>query len=75
MHLLGTDMDKLHEMIPKEHLPKDFGGTRELPHSHFLDVLQKKEQESGMIGGFAIPFSVEDPTGQLRRASAAEATA
>lgn len=28
-----------------------------------------------MIGGFAIPFSVEDPTGAKRRAAAAAAAA
>ena len=33
----------------------------------FPPVSQRREKSTGMIGGFAVPFSVEDPTGARRR--------
>lgn len=40
----------------------------------YLNELEKKEKETGMLGGFAVPMSVDDPTGEKRRAAAASAT-
>jgi len=68
LHLLGNKLDELHKIVKPEDLPTDFGGTLNEPLTAFLDNMEKIEKEKGYIGGFAIPLSVDDPTGAKRRA-------
>lgn len=79
LQVLGKDLAALHKLVPAENLPTGpFGGTLEEPPSAFLDALAAREAAAAaagepvaMLGGFAVPFSVEDPTGAKRRAAAA----
>jgi hypothetical protein len=71
LHLLGNDLETLHKAVAAEGLPQDFGGTLNESQTAFLDMCEAKEKEHGTIGGFAIPFDVEDPTGEKRRKSMA----
>jgi hypothetical protein len=73
LHLLGKDLDALHKVVPPAGLPRDFGGSSDEPLSLYLDNMERLEKERGSIGGFAIPMSVDDPTGAVRRAKAAAA--
>lgn len=68
LHLLGNKLDELHKIVKPEDLPHDFGGTLDEPFTAFLDKMEAIEKEKGYIGGFAIPLSVDDPTGEKRRA-------
>jgi hypothetical protein len=75
LHLLGGDLSALHAAVPPAGLPRDFGGTLDEPLTQFLDDMAAKEAATGMIGGFAFPLAVDDPTGEARRAQAAAAAA
>jgi len=64
--MLGKDVSALHKFVDPSGLPEDFGGKRSIDLSKFLDDLENEEKRTGNIGGFAVPFSVEDPTGEKR---------
>lgn len=74
LHLLGKDVSALHKFVDPSGLPADFGGSRSMDLSAFLDELEKLEKRDGEIGGFAIPFSVDDPTGVKRGIRAVDAS-
>ena len=69
--LLGNNFSRLHAAVPPEALPAEFQGTLQEAKSAWLDDRARDEAEKGMIGGFALPLDVEDPTGERRRASMA----
>lgn len=71
LHLLGQNTAALHEVVDPANLPPEFGGTLDEPLTKFLDDMEAQEKATGMIGGFAFPLSVEDPTGAKRRAAPA----
>ena len=75
LKLLGKDLAALHAIVPAAVLPAAFGGTvsdaDEPPDWLLSDMRRRQHEGSGMIGGFALPLSVEDPTGEKRRALAA----
>lgn len=73
--LLGTDLPKLHAVVPPDVLPAEFGGTLTEAPSAWLDRLEAIERETGMLGGFAVPLRSDDPTGSRRREAAAAAKA
>jgi retinaldehyde-binding protein 1 len=75
LHILGKDVSALHKFVDPAGLPSDFGGQRSVDLSAFLDELEKVEKQKWNIGGFAIPFSVEDPTGEKRGIQSAEMSA
>ena len=66
LHMLGKDVQALHKFVDPVGLPEDFGGKRSIDLSKFLDDLENEEKRTCSIGGFAVPFSVEDPTGEKR---------
>jgi hypothetical protein len=71
LRLLGKDLAALHALIPPASLPVEFGGCATEPRDWLLQDMRRQERETGSIGGWALPLSVEDPTGSLRRAQAA----
>lgn len=74
--LLGTDLARLHAVVPAASLPPAFGGTLIEAPGAFLDRLEAKVAAAGgMMGGFMLPLQVNDPTGAQRRAAAAAAGA
>ncbi len=72
--MFGDDLEKLNEFVPVEKLPSAFGGARSFPQSQFLDEMEQKEREIGVIGGFVFPLSVDDPTGEARKTARANET-
>lgn len=75
VHLLGNDLPALHAAIDPANLPPEFGGTGTMGWDDWLNAAVEQEKTTGMIGGFALPLDVNDPTGEVRRAAAAAATA
>jgi len=78
LRLLGADLPALHAIVPREVLPPEFGGTLSdsaEPADWLLADMRRRERDRGSIGGWALPLSVEDPTGAVRRAAAAAAVA
>lgn len=37
----------------------------------YLDELEQREKSEGMLGGWAVPVQVDDPTGEKRRSAVA----
>jgi hypothetical protein len=75
LRLFGRDLAALHAIVPPSSLPAEFGGTASEPRDWLMQELREKERTTGSIGGWAVPLSVEDPTGEKRRAAAAAAAA
>ena len=78
LRLLGSDLAALHAVVPAAVLPPAFGGTlrdEDEPADWLLADMRRREREGGMIGGWALPLSVEDPTGEARRQRAAATAA
>lgn len=79
LRLLGSDLAALHAVVPAAVLPPAFGGTlrdEDEPADWLLTDMCRREREGGgMIGGWALPLSVEDPTGEARRQRAAAVAA
>ena len=75
LQLLGSNLAALHKLVPAAVLPAAFGGTlvdADEPSDWLIAGMRRREHEgSGSIGGWALPLSVEDPTGEKRRAQAA----
>jgi hypothetical protein len=75
LKLLGSDLTALHALVPPASLPAEFGGCAPEPRDWLLQAMRRQERETGSIGGWALPLSVEDPTGEVRRRKAATAAA
>jgi len=75
VHLLGSRMSELYEAVDPAVLPPAFGGTNIDTYDRYLLEVEDRERRTGRIGGFAIPFSVEDPTGAGGAGAAAAAAA
>lgn len=73
LRLFGSDLAALHALVPADVCPPAFGGTAQEGFDTHLNELEAREKATGMLGGFAVPMSVEDPTGEKRRAAAAAA--
>ena len=70
--LLGTDLPRLHAIVPAAGLPPAFGGTNAEPQLAWLDRLEAEVAKAGgKLGGFQLPLRVDDPTGAARAAAAA----
>jgi CRAL/TRIO domain len=67
--MMVGDVKGLEEFIPLSEIPVEFGGELDYAFDGFLDEMEKLEKSTGMIGGFALPLSVDDPTGEKRRAA------
>jgi len=65
--LIGSDLATLHTVVPPSVLPAPFGTLEETPTA-WLDKMEEQEKSVGVLGGFAFPLRVEDPTGEKRRA-------
>jgi len=75
VHLLGNDLPALHAAIDPANLPPEFGGTGTMGWDEWIDSAVEQEKKTSMLGGFALPLDVNDPTGEVRRAAAATAAA
>lgn len=79
LRLLGGDLAALHALVPPAALPPAFGGTlsdaAEPPDWLLADMRRREREGDGCIGGWALPLSVEDPTGEARRRARAAAPA
>lgn len=62
--MLGHDVSKLHELVDPAVLPPLFGGTLVEAEDAAIDRWVAKEKRQGHVGGFAVPFSVDTPTGK-----------
>lgn len=75
LKVIGTDYEVLYKLVAKKDLPTDFGGDYAGDIASFLNDMQAKEESQGQIGGWAMPMSVEDPTGKNRAQPMKEAQA
>ena len=77
LFLLGEDFTALRALVPADRLPPSLGGScaaEDGPDRIFARLLDA-ERATGMIGGWALPLQVDDPTGARRRTVTAAAVA
>jgi CRAL/TRIO domain/CRAL/TRIO, N-terminal domain len=66
VQLFGSDVAKLHALVPASILPPEFGGTLDEPVDAAITRFVDIEKRGGTCGGFAMPFNFDAVGGERK---------